>query len=95
MLYCVVDKDSNKYLGYTFDKDCDKHNDLIYLVPAESYPEHTFKEGFVSDIYYIDGEFVSVFTPIPPPEPLTETEQALLDAAVNVEYLVAINELKI
>ena len=44
---------------------------------------------------YIDGEWVDVQSE-PTPEPqLTETEQAILDSAINVDYLVCMNELEI
>ena len=36
------------------------------------------------------------YTPEPIPEPqLTETEQAILDTAINVDYLVCMKELEI
>ena len=41
---------------------------------------------------YVDGEWVEV--PIPEP-PLSETEQAILDTAINVDYLVCMKELEI
>lgn len=44
---------------------------------------------------YNTGTWEPVEAPEPQPEPLTETEQAILDTAVNIEYLVTMSELKI
>ena len=41
---------------------------------------------------YENGEWIEV--PIPEP-PLSETEQAVLDTAINVDYLVCMKELEI
>ena len=41
---------------------------------------------------YENGEWIEV--PIPEP-PLSETEQAILDTAINVDYLVCMKELEI
>ncbi|WP_418703816.1 hypothetical protein [Anaerotignum faecicola] len=41
---------------------------------------------------YENGEWVEVPTPEPP---LSETEQAILDTAINVDYLVCMKELEI
>ena len=41
---------------------------------------------------YVDGEWVEFPTPEPP---LSETEQAILDTAINVDYLVCMKELEI
>lgn len=41
---------------------------------------------------YENGEWVEV--PIPEP-PISETEQAILDTAINIDYLVCMKELEI
>lgn len=54
----------------------------------------TYNESLLGQRYN-NGTWEPVEIPELPPTPLTETEQAILDTAVNVEYLVTINELKI
>lgn len=41
---------------------------------------------------YENGEWVEVPTPEPP---ISETEQAILDTAINIDYLVCMKELEI
>lgn len=54
--------------------------------------ELTVETMDVLGMKYENGEWVEVPTPEPP---LSETEQAILDAAVNVDYLVCMKELEI
>ena len=44
---------------------------------------------------YIDGKWVDVQSEPTPVQQLTETEQAILDTAINVDYLVCMKELEI
>lgn len=54
--------------------------------------ELTVETMDVLGMKYENGEWVEVPTPEPP---LSETEQAVLDTAINVDYLVCMKELEI
>lgn len=90
-MFCVIDKNTKRYIGYTsidknrFDKD-------MYILIESEPPEIQPNTEYFYDEQLM--EFIS--KPLTDSdEKLSKIEQAILDTAINMEYIVAMKELNL